>query len=320
MRIPRLLATLALGLSTAACTVGPTDGLGDDDDTPEPDPDSGEVAGEIRGDQTWSGEIAIVGNTTIAAGATVTVEPGTAITAKDGVTLRVSGTLEVAGTAEAPVTMLPTADSTTWAGIVADPGGSVHLAYAEGGAVASLLYCHAGAALCHLEHVEFTGLPNAVTAEGPALIEASRIIDIANGGLTIRGEGSLTVRDSYVLTSSGDLIVQSGGSLIVEYSEIGDTQGSYDHCNFHINAGTVSITRTTIINGVVAMMLGGTDGAIIQYNNWISNDSDLAPVGPNTAVDARFNYWEAGAPLDLGADYDVSEASPTPLTDVGPRL
>jgi hypothetical protein len=316
----RTLPILMTFLATA-CTVGATDGLGDDDDDgPDPDPSTGEISGTIRADQTWSGDIAIVGETTIEAGATVTVQPGTNLTAKNGVTLRVHGALDVAGTAAAPVTMLPTADSTTWAGIVAHPGGSVRLAYAEGGAVASLLYCHAGAALCHLDHVEFTGLSNAVTAEGPALIEASRIVDIANGGLTIRGEGSLTVRDSYVLTSSGDLIVQNGGTLIVEYSEIGDTQGTYDHCNFHINAGTVSITRTNIVNGVVAMMLGGTNGAVIQYNNWLSNESEIAPVGPNTAVDARYNYWEAGAPADLGADYDVGEVAAAPIADAGPRL
>ncbi len=318
MRTSPLLVTLGLGLFATACTVGSTDDLGDD--TPDPDPDSGEIAGSIRGDQTWSGAVTIIGETTIEVGATVTVEAGTQITAKNGVALRVAGTLEVAGTAAAPVSMLPTADSTTWAGIVAEAGGSVHLAYAEGSDVASLLYCHEGVARCHLDHVEFTGVSNALTAEGTALIEGSRIVDIANGGLTIRGAGALTVRDSYVLTSNGDLIVQNGGSLVVEYSEIGDTQGSYDHCNFHIGAGTVSITRTNIVNGVVAMMLGGTSGAVIQYNNWISNDSEIAPIGVNSAVDARFNYWEAGAPIDLGLEYDVSEPALAALTDAGPRI
>jgi hypothetical protein len=309
-------SALALGLLATACTVGSTDDLGDDS---PPDPATGEISGAITSDQTWSGEITIIGETTIAAGATVTVEPGTAITARSGVTVRVTGALNIAGTEAAPVSLLPTADALTWAGIVADPGGSVSIAYAEGTDVATLLYCHAGAVLCTLDHVDFVGLSQAVVAEDTVVVTRSRIVEVANGGLTVRGAGDLTVRDSYVLTSTGDIIVQNGGTLLIEYSEIGDAQGTYDHCNLHISsAASLTITHTNIINGVYGMMLGGTTGAVMTYNNWSGNDFDISEVGDNTAVDARYSYWASGAPA-LGAAYDVSSPSATLISDAGPR-
>jgi hypothetical protein len=308
-------ALLLGGLFLSACTIGAID-PGDD----APDPASGEVAGSITRDQTWSDAVTMIGDVTIEAGATVTVAAGTELTAREGVSLRVRGTLVVAGTAAEPVTLLPTADAVSWAGVIADPGGSVQLSHAEGTDVAVLLYCHAGAILCHLDGVHFTKLGQAIVAEDVALLTGSRIVDIANGGVTVRGPaGDLTVRDSYVLTSRGDLIVQTGGTLLVEYSEIGDTLGSYDHCNFHVSsASSLTITRTNIINGVVGMMLGGTTGASITYNNWSGNDTDLSEVGINSAVDLRNNYWASGAPA-LGGAYDVSGAAGAPIADAGPR-
>jgi hypothetical protein len=310
------IASLAFALLLSACTVGSVEN-GDDtggDDAP------GTISGAITEDASWSGTVEISADATINPGVTVTVTPGTEITARNGVGLRVQGTLEVLGTAAAPVSMIPTADALTWAGIVADPGGSVHVTYATGTDVAVLLYCHDGAILCHLDHLDFTGISQAIVAEDLALVTDSRIVDIANGGLTIRGPaGDLTVRDSYIMTSSGDLIVQQGGSLLVEYSEIGDTQGSYDHCNFHISgAASLTITKTNIINGVVGMMIGGTTGASITGNNWMGNDSDVQEVGDNLTVNMTGNYWLNGAPV-LGPDYDVSNPAIEQILDAGPR-
>jgi len=313
------MRTLALipGLFLAACTVGSSDPIGGGDDGPG-DPTDGQISGSITEDQAWEGAIEIVGEAIIEAGVTVTVMPGTEVTAKDGVTLRVHGTFEAAGTVEAPISMLPSSGAMTWAGIVVETGGAASLAYVEGTDVAALMYCHAGALQCDLDRVEFTGISQAIIAEGPALVTNSRFTDIANGGLTVRTGGDLTVRDSYVLTSQGDLIVANGGTLTIEYSEIGDTQGSYDHCNFHINAGTISITRSNIIEGVYGMMLGGTSGAVFNYNNWMSNDTDITEVGTNAAVNAQHNYWANGAPA-LGAAYDVSMEELAQITDAGPR-
>src|SRR5262245_31427820 len=107
-------------------------------------PFSGDVSGTIATDLTWVDQVTMTGDVTVADGVTVTVDPGTVITAADGVTLRVDGTFDAAGTDAEHVTLQPA--GVAWTGIVATGGGSVHLAYVDGNAVAVLLQCQAGAA------------------------------------------------------------------------------------------------------------------------------------------------------------------------------
>lgn len=310
----------ALALLLSACVVGSEDpgpGGGGDDDGVVPPPTG--IAGSITSNQTWSGAQTITADATIEAGVTVTVSAGAAIEAKQGVTLRVKGTLRVEGTDAAKATFLPTADALTWAGIVADSGAVVDLAYVEGTDVATLVYCHAGAT-CDLDHVVFDDLGKALVVEGTATLTKSRISKVQNGGVSV-SNGSLEITDSYLLTSSGDVVIQNGGSLVIDHSEIGEAQGSYEHCDLHIgSATTLRITRSNIRSGVYGMMLGGTNGAVMQYNNWTENGAgtDISEVGTNTNVDLRFNYWDQGAPA-MGAAYNVASAATTRIADAGPR-
>jgi hypothetical protein len=281
------------------------------------------VSGTIDHDTTWSGTVTLINNATIPAGVTVTVEAGTIFRAAANAQLHVIGNLKVVGSKAAPVSMEPVVATTRWGGIVADSGATVTLTYATGHAVATLVYCHGGAT-CALDHVDFTDLGTGMTNEGTATITGSRISKLGGGGITERS-GTLAITDSYVLTSSGDIIVQSGGALTIAYSEIGDAQGSYEHCDLHIGAaGTLSITHSNVRNGVYGMMIGGTTNAIIQYNNFIANGgasggADIDEVGTNTGADFRFNYWDKGAPTALGASYNFGTPATAALVDAGPR-
>ncbi|MCE9578699.1 MAG: right-handed parallel beta-helix repeat-containing protein [Deltaproteobacteria bacterium] len=317
---------LASFLLAAACTVGDAGGPGGGSNNDGPDagaPVAGEISGTIAADQTWSGTVTLTANATIPAGVTVTVEPGTIFHAAANAQLHVIGTLTVNGTKASPVSMEPSVASARWAGIVADAGAKVDLTYASGHGVATLVYCHEGAT-CGLDHVDFSDLGVAITNEGTTNLIASHIAKVSNGGVTARA-GTLTIRDSYVLTSTGDIIVQSGGALVIEYSEIGDAQGSYEHCDLHIGAaGSLSITHSNIRNGVYGMMIGGTTNALIQYNNFIANGpapagADIDEVGTNTAADFQFNYWDHGAPTALGASYNFGSPAAAMITDAGPR-
>ena len=315
MRRRSLASALSLA-SLVACTVG-SEQVGDDDVTPTP----GELSGTISSDRALSGTVTLTADATIAAGATVTIAAGTHFEAKAGTTLRVAGTLLVDGTAAAPVTITPTADAPTWAGIVVDSGGAATLTHAEGSHVATLLYCHAGATACVLDHATFTDMNNALIAEADALIDHARLAKVGNGGVTISG-GDVTIRDSYLLTSSGDVIIQNGGALTIEYSEVGEAMGSYEHCDLHINGATaLRINHSNIRAGVYGMMIGGTTGAVIQHNNFVENEpnKDISEVGVNTAVDLRFNYWGNGVPTGLGAVYDLSSPAAARIADAGPR-
>lgn len=312
-----LLAALVLA-PLVACTVG--DGVDDvpgDDDNP---PVQGEISGSLRGDQTWTDTVTLTANATIESGTTVTIAAGTAFEARMGTTLRVKGTLVIAGTAAAPVSMLPTTDALTWDGIVVDAGGRAELHHVEGTDVATLLYCHADTEGCLLDHVTFSDLGSALVAEDDATITSSHLSKLANGGISV-SNGATVIRDSYLLTSTGDLVIQNGGSLTIEYSEIGEAIGSYEHCDLHINNATaLRIEHSNIRAAVYGMMLGGTTGAVMQYNNFVENEAgkDISEVGVNTAVDLRFNYWDQGAPA-LGAAYDTSMAATARLADAGPR-
>lgn len=314
MRSTSSIFALALA-SAAACTVGGDPPGGDDV------PVAGEISGTISADQTWSGTVTLVGDTTIAAGATVTIAAGTHVEARQGVTLRVGGTLLADGTAAAPITLNPTADATAWSGVVVDGGGAATLTYVTGAHVATLLYCHAGATACVLDHVTFSDMAKALQAEADATIDHSHLSKVDNGGVSILA-GDVTIRDTTLLTSTGDVVIGNGGSLTIQYSEIGEAMGSYEHCDLHINGATaLRIEHSTIRAAVYGMMIGGTNGAVIQYNNFVDNEvgKDISEVGTNTAVDLRFNYWSNGAPTGLGAAYDVSSPAPARLTDAGPR-
>jgi hypothetical protein len=91
-----------------------------------PPPMANAVSGHITADTTWSGIVNLTGPTTIDAGVTVTVAPGTIIetsTATVGVTI--SGTLDIEGASGDVVHAQPAAPSTRWAGFDVASGGTL---------------------------------------------------------------------------------------------------------------------------------------------------------------------------------------------------
>lgn len=128
---------VALSLPLAACVVG-EDGTGvdpGDDDGSGSGSGSGSnpgggISGTIAQDATWSGTVKITGNTTISAGVTVTVEPGTTINIDaGGWSINVNGTFTAAGTKAAPITIAPTAATGFHSGFQIATGGVVTLNY-----------------------------------------------------------------------------------------------------------------------------------------------------------------------------------------------
>ncbi len=324
------VAALALSVLTGACMVtspvsdgAPTPGGDVGQPTPMPTPNAGSgIAGEITSSTTWSGAVELAADATIAAGVEVTIAAGTAFTAADGAKLRVLGTLVVAGDASANVTMEPAAGAISWGGIVAEAGGAVTIEHARGSDVASLLYCHSGALTCAIRRAEFSSIGNALIAESVASIEKSSFVELANGGVTVRAGGDLTITDTYLITSDHDLVIASGGRLTIDHSEIGGAQGSYEHCDLHIGgAEAVSVTNSNIISGIYGVMIGATDGAVFQRNNFMGNDpgNDILQIGTNSNGDMRFNYWDQGAPALAGV-FDTSSPAAQPHPDAGPRM
>lgn len=304
-----------------ACTVGDATDPGPDP-LPDPDPNGSlEVSGTISENAAWGGEVTMTAETIIEAGVTVRIAKGTVFEAAQNAVLRVHGTLAIEGTTDDLVSLTPVEGAGGWGGIVVESGGSASVTNVTGTKVATLLYCKAGASQCAIEGADLQELGKVIQAESIATITMSNFRDLSNGGVTVTGNGDLTITDTYIWTSTHDLVVQSGGSLTIDHSEVGGANQSYEHCDVHIgSAQSLSITNSNIVSAIYGMMLGGTTNAVIQYNNFMSNDpdQDVSPIGANTGVDLRFNYWDKGAP-DLGAEYDTSSPAAQAIAEAGPR-
>ena len=290
------------------------------DMTPPDTVENAQVSGTLPTNQTWRGEIEMTGETVVPAGKTLTVDPGTTFSAAEGAVLRVEGVLVIAGSSDSQVTLNPIAGAVAWGGIAVESGGSASIVHATGSAVSTLLFCKPGAAKCELDQVDFHDISRVIKVEGNATVSQSKFRNMNNGGFSVSGDGALTIVDSTIWTSSHDLIVVSGGTLTIDHSEIGGALMSDEHCDLHIGAADkVVVTNSNIISAMYGLMLGNTTGAVFQYNNFVDNmTADVLEVGDNTAADFRYNYWSGGAPT-LGAAYDVSSPSATPVEAAGPR-
>jgi hypothetical protein len=323
--------SLAFSLLLAVgCGVGETGGPGGGDGDGDGDGDGGgdgdgnpnTLSGAIGESATLSGDIELVADATIESGVELTIASGSSFTAAAGAKLIVQGTLLIDGAAGATVSMIPVEGGGDWGGVVVEAGGSATIRYATGTGVATLMDCEAGAATCLIERIDFEAVNKIMTAAATATVKESRIVDMSNGALSVTGDGNLTVVDSELMTSTHDLIVAAGGTLLVEYTTIGGTVDTYEHCNFHIgSADALTIRYSNILTGEYGMMIGGVSGAVVNYNNFEGNNpgNDVSEVGTVVDADFRYNFWDQGAPT-LGVQYDVSSPAGARVAEAGPRI
>ena len=87
-------------------------------------------------DQSWSGNMTLGEDVTIASGATLTIEAGTQLNVTEDVTITIDGDLDVQGTAADPVTIwgswvADTSVQARWQGFLLNSGSSADVAHAE---------------------------------------------------------------------------------------------------------------------------------------------------------------------------------------------
>jgi hypothetical protein len=337
MRIMRPAGLAAFGalllVTTSGCPSGGygTDGGGgggsDAGDLPGTDASQSTtflVAGDITADALWTDSVTLTGDATILAGVTVTIAAGTAFYGAAGAGLRIEGTLIVDGTDAANVTMQADAGAATWVGLEVAPGGNLAMAYADVTTTDTVVMCDYGALACDIDHSHFHEVTRALDYSGPGAVTYSIFENFTNDAdVYVRAGGDLTLTDSIMRSTTHDMIVMTAGSLAVDHCEIGSAgnsaaSGTYEHCLYHVSADALTITNSTFLDGLYGMMIGNTNGAVINYNNFIDNDTDMDNLGGNSNIDLRFNYWSAGVPT-LPAAFDTSGASGTMVTGAGPR-
>lgn len=284
--------------------------------------DGAELAGELSQNATYTGTIRLTADATILPGVSITIAAGSQLHASSGVALIVRGSLVVDGAADRAVSMAPEEGAPGWVGVRVEEGGEAAIRHATGTKVAVLMDCRAGAALCALEDLDFEGIGKVLSAGAVASLSRARVVDMSNGAVYVQDRGDVTVSDSELMASSGDVVVAAGGNLLVEYSSIGGTVDTYEHCNVHVGgARSVVIRYSNIVTGTYGIMIGGSAGAVIQHNNFQGNGAgkDVDPVGTVTGADFRYNYWDQGAPTGLGGEFDFSSPAPAPIAEAGPR-
>jgi hypothetical protein len=307
------LISLLFAVPLAACTVG---GAGGDDQPPGDDtPPDDTISGSIDSDRTLSGTIAMTGDTQIEAGRTLTLSAGTVLEVTTGKTLRVFGTLLVQGAAGSEVMMMPA--SGTWAGIVAEAGATVNVAYAESAMVANFVYSKGGSTVT-LDHVTVTGAGLASQVEGAVTITRSNFE--GGRGVNILSTGSLNASDTTFLGTTGDTIVQTGGVLVLDHIDVGNTSSTSDHCAMHINAGSdLTVSYSNIVDTTVGLMIGGTVGASFSYNNFsnLTNLEDISVEVLNSQGVFDHNYI-SGTPVAIEG-ITITNPEAAMIADAGPR-
>ena len=241
------------------------------------------MSGNITSDQTWSGTVNVTADTTIAAGVTVTVEPGTEINvANEQTSITVGGTLDVQGTAAGKVHIQAANSAPHFGGIVVAKGGTYQLAFG----------------------VQYGG---GIHVNGTATVTDTKMWNADGDYLTAEGSTTAVIDVSY--SQMGDL-----GPA--------DTQASTDstHCDTHFSAaGTITINHSNIATASYGLMLytGSMLNADLQNNNWYGNAYDIEP---NTTAmgNANGGYFSKGAPTGLPG-VTAQNLATAPLADAGPR-
>jgi parallel beta helix pectate lyase-like protein len=288
---------------------------------PTSGPTTTEISGPIGANAAWKDTVRLTADADIAAGVHITMAAGTVFEGAQDAVLRVHGSLSINGTVAAPVSMEPMTGAVSWGGILVASGGVVAIHHATGSHVTTLLACQSGALDCLIDSAVFSDLDQAIDAAARASILNSDFHKMNNGGVTVDATGDLTLTDSVIWgAQGGDLLIVNGGKLTVSYCDIGSTAAdSNEHGNLFISSASgISVTYSNIIGAMYGVMIGNTSNAHFEYDNFLSNGTDVSSLGNNVAGDMSFDYWENGAP-SLGSEFVVGSPAPTPIASAGPR-
>jgi hypothetical protein len=298
----------------------------------------------ITSNQSWSGLVNIMQNTSIEAGATVDVAAGTLINVATGAAITVKGTLTVNGTDGSHVIFNPMQQGASWGGVVVASGGSLQLNYADLNYTQTPLSSNAGAASVNVSHAQFlhyTGMGSQIASN--ATFDHLRVEFGSGEGFAVNGAAGtlVTVTDSVIHQTGGDaLIVNGAGDFTFQYNHVygnggNTTQLSGQHCACHFSStGTFTVDHNILEKSQVGFMAGGMNAqSKVMYNNFVSNpEAVYSGLGAISAgADLSHNFWDGSPPAISGNTTNqgtagtayYSTALPTYTaadpTSVGPR-
>jgi hypothetical protein len=308
--------------------------------TPPTNPPPGTV---ISGDVTWADGETLAGDTTIAAGTTVTIAPGAKVTIAKGASITVLGTLKSATNAtHGSITTATPTDG--WGGLVIGSGGTLNLDSIDLVAPAVALSTKAG----NTAAAYLNGVISAGAATQPFQMEAGSTLSItkskataaaqsalagtftasylnydkgSNEGLNINDANAvITITDSTLGGSGGGdyVVVTVAKTLSVSYTTIAGS-----HCPFHFSTGPSTYTVDHVSDNTNAygwMLYGsGTGPNTISNSNFRDMTQNIEMTGTNGKVTLTNNYFGASpSTLTQGVATTVS-TSKTAIANAQPR-
>ena len=166
------------------------------------------ISGRIEQDCVWSGRLTVGGDITVAAGATLTVKPGTRIEFSDGVRLSVYGRLLAEGTEDQTITLVAQGELRVgaWHGVVLSPHANADSGHPRGS---------------RFSHCRIRGAVQAISVTGagasPHSIKACQITQCQLVGIQVKSTRDVVVARCHI-RKCGSVDQRPSGAILVDQS------------------------------------------------------------------------------------------------------
>jgi len=281
-------------------------------------------------DQSWSGNMTLGEDVTIASGATLTIEAGTQLNITEDVTITIDGDLDVQGTAADPVTIwgswvADTSIQARWQGFLLNSGSSADVAHAEISDSRGGFDVESGASLS-IEATNLTDTIIGVWSKGSVSGNGFSCESATTSCLRIDGTATLTAVTSTL--SAESVHVHNGGTAnlgTVTSTNDADVIVLDDGSTFYGNAiadgfsrlvrgsGSVTATVTSTLTGggEVLVEADALSGLVVNDNGFCGAECPINSLLIGTVEDVEFSslYLTCGGTtpcIDARIDGDLA--------------
>ncbi len=253
-----------------------------------------EITGNVSGTWTKNNIYMIIGNTTVAANQTLTIEPGTEVRVSSYYSLTIAGTLNAIGTKALPIKFTsgrPVSNKADWAGIVLLSAGNI------------------------IEHTIVEYCNNCIMANNTSLsntITNNEIRNFNNYGIYVDDNSRTNIYNNIIhdFNSSGIYYNNTSSKGIIECNTIynGNASGSGE------NSGIVIVFGGTIRNNIIYNIKGDYSSAAINigfvkttiennyiYDCTIGTSTTSIGVAPHQITDNIFRNNQTAIFLERGS-------------------
>lgn len=282
-RSRRALCWLSLVLGVALAPAGATGAV------------TANVSGTISANTTWTlanSPYVMTGNVTVAAGVTLTVEPGVVVQGNSpSRTLTVNGSLSAVGSSSQPITFTSTSDSA--------PGQWYSIYFPSGAGASTLKHVNVR---CGGSNLNDTMV---YAAGGSLTIEDSVISDSSKGGLTVFGSTDGTAASAVIRRTKVERNGGSGTYIFNAHALIEDS-ASWSNAGDGLKIWVAS-GYTAAPSVVTGTSVWDNSGTGVQ----ITLDADVAALGPDGSGNAVYDNGSFG--FTVGETWNQLTVSRTSL-------